>query len=564
MFTLLNPAALLALLGLLVPVAIHLWNRRPGREVAVGSLRWLAAGANRRLRNLKPEQLWLLLLRAALLTVLAGALAGPAWRRQLPAGRGQVLLSPELAGTPALAALQPTLDSLRRRGYGLRSLAADFPPLPRSAWRADSGGRPSRERPLVAGRGAANSAGYAWARVSQATGAFPGQPLVVFAPAVLRGFQGVHAPLPARVRWYAVPTGATSAWVQAASLRGDSLGLLLGRSAAARTIFRRVAVARPRPGGALRVAGLPAMRFETTGDSGRLQPLNNPDASGASPLPPVSVRTRPLRVTIYATTEFAPDARSLRAALQALAPGLPMPLALSMATELPTPDPANRPDWLFWLADAPLPAAWRTAVRSGTQVWQEAAGPGVADTAQLATNAADEMPVAVVRRGTRPEKNPTPVASPTPSIALWADGLGRPVLSRQQVERGALYQLHTHLSPPWSYLADSPALPARLLALLAPDPIADGADVTTNSPEAALDQRTFDPVHLAIHPNPMTPKPTPTPTPGGSVPAEEIPAVPAFRFTDLRPWFVLATGLVFAFERLLAQRRDRTAAAATL
>jgi hypothetical protein len=63
LFTLLTPSALLALLGILVPVAIHLWNRRPGREVAVGSLRWLTAGANRRLRNLKPEQLWLLLLR---------------------------------------------------------------------------------------------------------------------------------------------------------------------------------------------------------------------------------------------------------------------------------------------------------------------------------------------------------------------------------------------------------------------------------------------------------------------------------------------------------------------
>ncbi|MDQ2771566.1 MAG: BatA domain-containing protein, partial [Bacteroidota bacterium] len=62
MFTLLHPAALLALTGLLVPVAIHLFNRRPGREVAVGSLRWLAAGANRRLRHLKLEQLWLLLL----------------------------------------------------------------------------------------------------------------------------------------------------------------------------------------------------------------------------------------------------------------------------------------------------------------------------------------------------------------------------------------------------------------------------------------------------------------------------------------------------------------------
>ena len=102
MFSLLNPTALLTLTGLLVPVAIHLWNRRPGREVAVGSLRWLAAGANRRLRNLKPEQLWLLLLRAALLAVLAVAVAEPVWRQRQPTSQGQVLLSPEVPGTQLL------------------------------------------------------------------------------------------------------------------------------------------------------------------------------------------------------------------------------------------------------------------------------------------------------------------------------------------------------------------------------------------------------------------------------------------------------------------------------
>ncbi len=124
-----NLSALLALLALLVPLAIHLWNRRPGREVAVGSLRWLAAGANRRLRNLRLEQVGLLLLRAALLAVLALAVAGLAWRQPLPASRGQVLVSPALAGTGTLAAVRPTLDSLRRRGYG--------PPVAR--WRSGPG-----------------------------------------------------------------------------------------------------------------------------------------------------------------------------------------------------------------------------------------------------------------------------------------------------------------------------------------------------------------------------------------------------------------------------------------
>ncbi|WP_045688874.1 BatA domain-containing protein [Hymenobacter sp. AT01-02] len=86
-------AGVLALLGLAVPVAIYLWNRRPGRVVQVGSLRWLETGANRRLRSLKPEGLLLLLVRAAIVGLLALALAYPSWQAAAPAPRGQVLLS---------------------------------------------------------------------------------------------------------------------------------------------------------------------------------------------------------------------------------------------------------------------------------------------------------------------------------------------------------------------------------------------------------------------------------------------------------------------------------------
>ncbi|MEJ7662798.1 MAG: BatA domain-containing protein [Hymenobacter sp.] len=140
MLTLTNPSALLALLGLLVPLAIHLWNRRPGREVAVGSLRWLAAGANRRLCSLRLEQVWLLLLRAALLAALAVALAGPAWRQVRPAGRGQVLVSPALADGGSLAAVRPTLDSAAAARLPAALAGGGPTPLTATEWRTDLAG----------------------------------------------------------------------------------------------------------------------------------------------------------------------------------------------------------------------------------------------------------------------------------------------------------------------------------------------------------------------------------------------------------------------------------------
>ncbi|MFC7668379.1 BatA domain-containing protein [Hymenobacter humi] len=459
MLTLLNPSALLALLGLLVPVAIHLWNRRPGREVAVGSLRWLAAGANRRLRNLKPEQLWLLLLRTALLAVLAVGLAGPEWRQVLPGGRGQVLVSPELIGTPAFAALRPTVDSLRRRGYALRWLAAGFPKMSRAALRVDSVGPRDSARVLAAV--SKSGINFQWARVQQAAGTFPEQPLYVLTPATLRSFQGLQSGLPATVTWQTLPNSASATWVQAAGFRADSLRLILGQSNETRTTFRTISIKRPQPGAVVRLAGLPAFRLEIGASGSMLRPVQEGSAGSYQPLPAIPVRSRPLRIAIYATAPFALDASYLKAGLRAAATGLPVPLALQTTATPPTPSTA--PDWLFWLSDAPLPARWREAMRRGTRVWQEAPGPGVPDKARLAVTEADEVPVSIFRRSTAQPN------SAVASLPLWSDGLGRPVLSHRTLGAGAFYQLATRLNPlertgRQSFLsgAAAQAAPARL------------------------------------------------------------------------------------------------------
>ena len=330
MFTLLNPSALLALLGLLVPLAIHLWNRRPGREVAVGSLRWLAAGANRRLRNLRLEQLWLLLLRAALLAALAVGLAGPAWRQVRPAAQGQVLVSPALADGSSLAAVRPTLDSLRRRGYRLRWLAAGLPRITAAEWQRDSLGRPADN---------SRADNQYWARLQQAADSFPGQPLYAVTPAALRGFGGPHPALLAHLTWQTIPARTATDWLQAATTSVDSLRLLLGHSDEKQTTFRTVRVARPQPGTSVAMAGLPPLRYETTAHGAQLQPVAAD--SGVAPAA-VPVVAGPLRVHLYTTAGYADDARYLRAALRAAAVGLARPLALTASPYPPRYNPSRR------------------------------------------------------------------------------------------------------------------------------------------------------------------------------------------------------------------------------
>jgi len=516
LLTLTNPSALLALLGLLVPLAIHLWNRRPGREVAVGSLRWLAAGANRRLRNLRLEQVWLLLLRAALLAALAVVLAGPQWKEPL-AGRGQVLVSPALADGTSLAAVRPTLDSLRRRGYALRWLAAGLPAITGAEWQADSLGRSK-----LPGKSPADN--LSWARIQQAADSFPGQPLYAVTPTALRAFGGPHPALPASLTWQVIPTRTATTWLQAAAATGDSLRLLLGHSDEKQTTFQLLRVARPRPGATLAVAGLPPLRYETAAGQAHLRPAV---ADSTRPQPAVPVHAGPVRVVLYAPAGAAEEARYLRAALRAAAVGLPAPLALTVS---PTePDPASAPDWLFWLSDRPVPATWRAQVPRGLHLWQEAAGPGQPDTATLATaETAGLTPILLTRRGR--------LARLTGSQPRWTDGRGRTVLAEAPQGKGTSYQLATRLLPGWSTLAASPALPALLLDLLARNP-----QLGTDSLLTAHDQRRLDPAQLPARP----------PQVAGRTAAPPI----AYHYADWRPWLVLVVALLFGLERWLAGRR---------
>ena len=551
MVALLNPAALLALLGLLVPVAIHLWNRRPGREVAVGSLRWLAAGANRRLRNLKLEQLWLLLLRAALLAVLAVAVAGPVWRTPRPASRGVVLLSAEAAGLPALVGLKPTIDSLRRRGYALRWLAAGFAPVPGRTWRQVSAGQAGAAADSVAAQAAAESRNpaFAWARVQQATAAFPGQPLLVVTSAGLRQFGGSHTALPPAVTWQALPDTTTITWLATAAQVGSSLQLLVGRSSETQTAYRLEKVAKQLNGQPMPVAGLAPLRLQPgTNGASVLVPAGG--ASKPAAIEGIEVEVAPLVIEIYATPAYAADSRYLEAGLRAAGGALPIPPRLHRATARPKQLSAP---WTIWLSDEPLPADWqREVAQNARQVWRAAVAPGVADTAHLAAPEADAAAVTVFRRDARP---------PAPSLeTVWADAQGRPILSRQRLGRGSMLQLHTRLNPAWSELADDPQLPARLLALLRPEPTSSSTPPTQLARlDAAHDRRTLASAQLPDGLARTVAPPAATAAFSAITPAAAVAATTAtptaFRTTDLRPWLVLLAGLLLLLERLLAARR---------
>ena len=166
MLRFLSPVWLFGLVTLAVPLALHLWSRRTGRPIRVGSIHLLAGAPPATARSWRIQEPWILLLRCAVLAALVVALAGPYWAPRDATGPTWALVADDVADRLALS------DSLQRAGLLVRRLD------PANLWMA------LRETDRAAP---------------------PGTRFLVFAPALLRDFHGARPRIGATVEWHTRP-----------------------------------------------------------------------------------------------------------------------------------------------------------------------------------------------------------------------------------------------------------------------------------------------------------------------------------------------------------------------
>ncbi len=123
------PLWLYGLATLAIPLALHLWSRRPREVIRVGSLRHIAELAEARSWSARLTEPLLLALRLGILACIVLALAGP----RFSAGRlgssvnHLVLIEPALLLDSSLIRSDPLLDSLTRSRATVRLLARGLP-----------------------------------------------------------------------------------------------------------------------------------------------------------------------------------------------------------------------------------------------------------------------------------------------------------------------------------------------------------------------------------------------------------------------------------------------------
>jgi aerotolerance regulator-like protein len=174
MLGLLSPGWLIGLTSLSLPLALHLWSRRGGRPIRVGSIRLFLSAQPATRRHWALQDLALLLVRMATLASLVVALAGPYWGPRAISGGRWALVASDVAQRAVLT------DSLTRAGFYVHLLDSTRTPpdRPQNYWEA------LREADRIAPRGTH---------------------FEVFAPDRLRYFRGERPTIRADVAWHVRP-----------------------------------------------------------------------------------------------------------------------------------------------------------------------------------------------------------------------------------------------------------------------------------------------------------------------------------------------------------------------
>jgi len=123
----LNSTYLWALLGLAIPIAIHLWGKKEGRTIKMGSIQFFKESNPKKTSSISINEWWLLVLRLFIIGIIACILAEPALEKSKADNSITYLMDPSIALDPDFKDMVDSLDL----NHDLKLLQKDFPDLDR-------------------------------------------------------------------------------------------------------------------------------------------------------------------------------------------------------------------------------------------------------------------------------------------------------------------------------------------------------------------------------------------------------------------------------------------------
>ena len=491
---LLNPIWLFALAALSIPVAIHLWNIRPGKTLKVGSIALIHVSAQKSSRSFKLHDILLLLLRCLLLALVAFVLAMPVWQKYISSSsiKGWVLIPKENL-VERYQKFKPRIDSLSKAGYEFHYFGKDFQKADLSQILAEKGTKPTDSI----------NAPY-WSLVQDLNGQIPSSiPVYLFTPNTAAHFSGVRPQVSMNLHWQTyVPADSTCTWIAKAWLSNNNdVQVVQGTSKPSGTYYSNYTI---------RSGEQRNTPFVVSANNGKLYiSLKNSTQQ-------VLVDTSTWQFAIYAS-KSNPDAGYMKAALESVVQFTKHKAVIKQYSD---PDQIQgRQNWLFWLEQEPARDQYKD----------------MADNF-FAYEAGNINPVNSWINGGSQSLSPQKIGlyqlidnNNDSNEPIWSDGFGRAVLSKQTEDRYTRYHFYTRFNPAYNDLVWSDDFPKMLLRLIVNDPVGN----------TKYDRRAIDPKQLT----PIADHETLNKT--GKITER----------TDLTHYAWLLLALVFVLERWLAHKK---------
>lgn len=180
-----------------IPIAIHLWNRKSGRIVKVGSVKFLQASESSSYSSLQLTELILLLLRLLLIVLLSLIMAGASYlSSSFSIDNKTILIESELKNEPVY---QHLFDSLEQ--YKSHDLDMFFKNSQLDYW-----------------------------QIIKNLGDRSGEEFIVYSSNPLIKFKGRKRAIPSNVKWIHLPLNAETFLVGTLLSNRDSITVVLGNS----------------------------------------------------------------------------------------------------------------------------------------------------------------------------------------------------------------------------------------------------------------------------------------------------------------------------------------------
>ncbi|TJY37090.1 BatA domain-containing protein [Pontimicrobium aquaticum] len=213
----LNPTYLWALLGLLIPVAIHLWSKKEGKTIKIGSIQLLSEVDSKQNSSIQLNELLLLFIRLLLIALVILIIAQPQIKKDFKNTKLTYLVEPSLLNNKSITNILDTITT----NTPIKLLQSGFPELNLSNIPNEGVTTPNY-----------------W-QLTQEIDDLHSDSIIVFTNGLLKGLKGKRPEVNANVEWIIFKDGETSERVVKALEKDNKIELITSISNSLNTSFKK-------------------------------------------------------------------------------------------------------------------------------------------------------------------------------------------------------------------------------------------------------------------------------------------------------------------------------------